>query len=987
MKVLRQMQEAESGVPVQVNRVRRKGAEKKEGKVQISCFSGKQAVDWLVASSQEESLRERSAAIRLAQHLLSLKQIQSLNVFIEGENRFGVAPQFSDSSDTQYFFNTEQLPQQIHEILAHSSFANITAVVRKMMDPATGVQVKDRKVHFKKHRDCFMAQELTAWIMNQLQTHNRDEAIVFCSYLVTAGWVRSAGTKAQPFTDKIVPFQFCKKLSDLGSPSHSLTPDHSPTLLKRSASTNFAVHTPLSSSASSSPSPLAASSSPSSSAASSSSSSSLLPSSSAATSSGDQSPLPTRPNRGFSVAVGQEAHELTGSDEPLRFTTSPHLLGRLDDTRSVRSLAFSDHTPSPRIHDTSDGDSQSSSSSSVLTDSSRHQSDYSTAGEDGPLEHRESTLSLDDEHLSVLLRGNPFAEFILAERRMIGELNSLLDQIRGLPGVTEPTATTIAGALPEYLRFHQDVLRALEGLPWLESYEQDTAVLVRKHHNGINPLDLAKNIKSDFSETIPEEAERDRRAANPTEHHSPLHIATAKSDLVALLQTLEEHPHLVVHSDTRLWTPLHLACSTGHIGMVDALLRAGSKTNAQNNEKALPLHYFVRHSFTPNQLWRTVMRRLTEGVDINHQTITGETPLHLAALGEDTEDNIRWLVHHGADLNRPNLRGNTPLHNAIQQGRPRMVRFLLTQGADTLPCAGVSCAQMARSRPGLAGLLAAWRSVFPWWVAIQSLFSKFSRVLAALYRQQISCLSSILEAIATVPEPPVWLDKSVAKLPIVHVEQFVTNLHQVFSHTTRNPHLSDFDRILRRLQGLSDIYAAWERLPPFRRPLFELSVSVPKAQLASCILFSSSQLAASERLCLRTVCRLFRIKSSPPLPFFKFRSTPAVSTLMSGAAEVETIPHELDVFLFLFSNYFILLRRTEANFRELLFSAELQKLTADPYAKASQPTVTITLLKAPSFGGQQARFRLQASQQQIDTLLRHCPRSSSKEALTVAIKI
>src|SRR3989338_10211047 len=111
--------------------------------------------------------------------------------------------------------------------------------------------------------------------------------------------------------------------------------------------------------------------------------------------------------------------------------------------------------------------------------------------------------------------------------------------------------------------------------------------------------------------------------------------------------------------------------------MVHGLLEAGTKANAQTNEKALPLHLFVRNSYTPNKLWRSVLRRLTETVDINHQTITGETAVHFAAFGEDTEDNLRWLVRHGADLNRLNLRANSALHNSIQQGRARVVRFLL----------------------------------------------------------------------------------------------------------------------------------------------------------------------------------------------------------------------------------------------------------------------------------------------------------------------
>ena len=59
----------------------------------------------------------------------------------------------------------------------------------------------------------------------------------------------------------------------------------------------------------------------------------------------------------------------------------------------------------------------------------------------------------------------------------------------------------------------------------------------------------------------------------------------------------------------------------------------------------------------------------------------GETPLHIAAIVNDT-DVVKMLLGRGADIARGDMKCRTPLYWAVLIGHEEAVKILLERGAD-----------------------------------------------------------------------------------------------------------------------------------------------------------------------------------------------------------------------------------------------------------------------------------------------------------------
>jgi hypothetical protein len=81
---------------------------------------------------------------------------------------------------------------------------------------------------------------------------------------------------------------------------------------------------------------------------------------------------------------------------------------------------------------------------------------------------------------------------------------------------------------------------------------------------------------------------------------------------------------------------------------------------------------------------RFVTLLLSKGYDINYENQGGTTPLSGTSVGGH-EKMIRFLISRGADVNRKDrLSGETPLTGAAEMGQLGSVKVLLENGAD--PC-------------------------------------------------------------------------------------------------------------------------------------------------------------------------------------------------------------------------------------------------------------------------------------------------------------
>jgi hypothetical protein len=69
---------------------------------------------------------------------------------------------------------------------------------------------------------------------------------------------------------------------------------------------------------------------------------------------------------------------------------------------------------------------------------------------------------------------------------------------------------------------------------------------------------------------------------------------------------------------------------------------------------------------------------LTNGAQVNHRFLEGQTALHLAAYyGRD--EMVKWLIAYGADVEAQDTKGDTPLMLAMQEQHTRCSAWLREQ--------------------------------------------------------------------------------------------------------------------------------------------------------------------------------------------------------------------------------------------------------------------------------------------------------------------
>jgi ankyrin repeat protein len=948
--MLRKMQEVGTGVELVAMRVKRKVlGQKVKGKV--DAFNGKQAIDWLVTKSDEPSLHDRPSARRLMVHWLKTGEIEPA---MDDANGSLSRSEFVDSADVFYIFTTTHLPQAIHDVLSGSKYSTVQHVISDMMSAQHGLEVKDRKWHFKKYRDAFIAQEAVAWLMDRLETRNRDEAIVFGNFLVSAGWIRCA-VKPQAFRDKVLPFQFIRSVdgsmlatdaspvpASSSSAAAAAAPDsmplsHSGNLdgVSISSSSNLAQtnSAPLSARAAISSSPAVAASL---------ASDDSVGDSGAVTGRGarvysfstdeqlvvpvtGENELSTSSSAG-SVGVGgvgaftvehqpaaatssENASDSDATDSSLRdvvvvsepttpkalaSTVSAALDGAGSPSRSpaaqlaeqsqsanAASLAMQKsprRMPTPpgilkaaaaAVVDDKGDASDTSSSSGVVTSTSSGDASAASSSKGSSLSSRVTSYAVPPFDPASVPKGNPLSALLDKQRDFVARFKSRIEALQMLqrdPKVPVALAASIVGNLPALAKRHEALLDELASLEWSSALDDESLTVAQQIANGMNSLGLDQLHKAEQPESVPEEVDRQRRST-AVEHHSPLHLAASSGDMSALLSVLEiAGVANIEQTDTRLWTPLHLAAHRGHVGSVETLLAAGAKPTATTNDKTLPLHLFVRHSHRPTREWRAVMARLCANVSLNHQTLTGETPLHFAGLGVRTADNIRFLVARGADINVPNARGNTPLHNAIVQGRSMMVRELLLNGADA-SAAGAgnqTCKELAKRRMGLLALLGAWKNVYAWWTRAGIAVLRAATAFKALYRLYLSHCAAASAAHGTLVRlmPGTLPDDAAGVLTAARsrLGELVDELRAVLANPSCNEHVVGHARhAIAKLGGLLGAARTRDELGARAKAVWDAFYSFPPKSLdrlghfagTSCARMCARRLVASDHFSFR----------------------------------------------------------------------------------------------------------------------------------------
>lgn len=158
---------------------------------------------------------------------------------------------------------------------------------------------------------------------------------------------------------------------------------------------------------------------------------------------------------------------------------------------------------------------------------------------------------------------------------------------------------------------------------------------------------------------------------------TPLHLAVLSQQpkIVRRLILAGANPSLrTFHGNT----PLHLACTTGDLASVKALID--------------PINSIEKNCFLIGEKIQILSQ------DLEQRNYNGQTCLHIAASSDQVE-LVRLLVHRGADLNaREGLAGRTALHLALQCRCRSVVAFLLQEcrfSLDTKTYRGETAYQLA----------------------------------------------------------------------------------------------------------------------------------------------------------------------------------------------------------------------------------------------------------------------------------------------------
>ncbi|GFG39343.1 hypothetical protein Cfor_08296 [Coptotermes formosanus] len=184
-----------------------------------------------------------------------------------------------------------------------------------------------------------------------------------------------------------------------------------------------------------------------------------------------------------------------------------------------------------------------------------------------------------------------------------------------------------------------------------------------------NAIECVKLLLAEGAEINPEESTG----------VSPLHIA-AEMGYLQCVNILLNHgcdPDLTL-PDTGS-TALHLAAEGGFSECISLLLHKGTNANARNNKGQTPLH-FAAHAHSVDCV-EILLRK--GGCDPNSEDNDKRTPLH-SAVGRalNSSEITDLLITYGACVNGGDIFGYTPLHVAALNENTKCVQILINNGAD-----------------------------------------------------------------------------------------------------------------------------------------------------------------------------------------------------------------------------------------------------------------------------------------------------------------
>jgi ankyrin repeat protein len=197
-----------------------------------------------------------------------------------------------------------------------------------------------------------------------------------------------------------------------------------------------------------------------------------------------------------------------------------------------------------------------------------------------------------------------------------------------------------------------------------------------------------------------------------------LHNACVRGKLEVVQFLVEQKDFDINQKDENHNTALHYACQGHHADIIRYLISQGADVQSKNDQKRTPLHNYLQNMLPQGNFIDIVDLLLERGCDLNQADADGITPMQRALSSNISIDGLKQLESKGGAMpqqgdggpnplfaqcssNTPNVElmryfidecgysavdkdanGNTVLHKAVECSKPKIIDFLLLQGAD-----------------------------------------------------------------------------------------------------------------------------------------------------------------------------------------------------------------------------------------------------------------------------------------------------------------
>lgn len=202
-------------------------------------------------------------------------------------------------------------------------------------------------------------------------------------------------------------------------------------------------------------------------------------------------------------------------------------------------------------------------------------------------------------------------------------------------------------------------------------------------HN-FTPPHASEDIVTEIREAEEEKARfashghKHTKKINDVDEERELFEACLRGDLIRTRYLVESGLHLGCRSEPEGYSPLHMACMSGNVNLVQYLLSKGVALNSTAIDGSIPLHIACDRKYVD-----LALHIIKLGADLNLKNSFGQTSLHVACSRGMT-DLMKTLIDlprsilpalnlHVVDKDGCNL-----LHTAARAGHSQLVSFLLS---------------------------------------------------------------------------------------------------------------------------------------------------------------------------------------------------------------------------------------------------------------------------------------------------------------------